>query len=302
MASARQPSLLALRAFEAAARRMSFTAAARELHVSQAAVSRHVRTLEQDLSVILFRRLHRRVELTYAGQQLAARLASGFQQIRSAVDAVRRRPERQLRVTAETAFAALWLVPRLGKFAAEHPEIELNLESSADLRALGREADIAIRFLYTDSRLRWRGAQRLAEIDGVPIIAGAAPVGSRLRNDRAVLDYRLLDDDGGVGWQRWFAAAGLSGYEKAKHVHFSDHTLALDAARRGQGVALGTPMLLAPELAAGGLQIIGKTRIAFGHYWLLQASDRATAGARAAFSSWLNAQLRTEVTLARKTP
>src|SRR5579859_7821346 len=142
----RQPSLLALRAFEAAARRLSFTEAARELHVSQAAISRHVRALEQDLDVILFRRLHRHIELTPAGQRLATRLAAGFQQIRSAVDAVRR-PERQLRVTVEPAFGALWLVPRLDRFTAEHPHVELNLDTSIDMRVLGRDADVAIRFL-----------------------------------------------------------------------------------------------------------------------------------------------------------
>src|SRR5882762_5554274 len=112
MPAQRPPSLLALRAFEAAARRLSFTEAARELYVSQAAISRHVRGLEQDLAQPLFRRLHRRVELTQAGQQLAIRLAAGFQQIRTAVEAVRNRPERLLRITAEPAFAAHWLMPR----------------------------------------------------------------------------------------------------------------------------------------------------------------------------------------------
>src|SRR5690349_16759104 len=111
MVSIRQPSLVALRAFEAVARLLSFTGAARELHVSQAAVSRHVRLLERDLAVQLFVRLHRRVELTPAGRKLASGIAAGFREIRQAVEQVRVGSERPLRITAEPAFAALWLVP-----------------------------------------------------------------------------------------------------------------------------------------------------------------------------------------------
>src|SRR5271170_2600716 len=97
----RAPSLLALRAFEAAARRLSFTEAARELHVSQAAISRHVRALEADLGRPLFRRLDRRVELTSPGKRLAGELASGFSQIQRAVQSVRSVSTRRLRITVE---------------------------------------------------------------------------------------------------------------------------------------------------------------------------------------------------------
>src|SRR5262245_27397976 len=110
MPTQRFPSLLALRAFEAAARRLSFTEAANELHVSQAAVSRHVRGLEKDVGRELFRRLHRAVELTAAGKQLAAELTAGFLRIQQAVESVRGLQTRRLRVSSEPAFAARWLV------------------------------------------------------------------------------------------------------------------------------------------------------------------------------------------------
>src|SRR5579859_7673401 len=106
MPAQRPPSLLALRAFEACARRLSFTEAARELHVSQAAVSRHVRGLEKDVGCELFHRLHRAVELTAPGKQLAAELSAGFARIQHAVEAVRSIPTRRLRVSIEPAFAA----------------------------------------------------------------------------------------------------------------------------------------------------------------------------------------------------
>jgi LysR family transcriptional regulator, glycine cleavage system transcriptional activator len=106
MPARRLPSLLALRAFEVAARRLSFTEAARELHVSQAAVSRHVRSLEADVGRELFRRLHRHVELTATGQRLASELTGGFLRIHRAVEVSRGISTRRLRLAVEPAFAS----------------------------------------------------------------------------------------------------------------------------------------------------------------------------------------------------
>jgi LysR family glycine cleavage system transcriptional activator len=133
----RSPSLLALRAFETAARRLSFTEAARELHISQGAVSRHVRALEKDVGRELFRRLHRAVELTDAGRRFASELGGAFLQINRAVEAVRGVRAQRLRITAEPAFASRWLVPRLGGFSLAHPQIELEVETSDEFRAPG---------------------------------------------------------------------------------------------------------------------------------------------------------------------
>ena len=288
----RLPSLLALRAFEAAARRLSFTDAARELHVSQAAISRHVRVLEQEVGRPLFRRLHRRVELTRSGQPLAEHLTAAFQRIGHAVEAARATRARPLRITAEPAFAARWLVARLGDFATLYPDIEIELETTDQLRALGRDADVAIRFIRIGTHIRQRNATHLMDVDGAPMVAGSRKSTAKLTHDRAVLKHRLLHDDGGAEWQMWFAAAGISGFEHLKHLSFSDHSMALEAARRGQGVVLGTATLIESELAARELTVIGRTRIPLGQYWLLQASDRATAESRAAFSQWLVEQLK----------
>src|SRR5438552_4169764 len=216
MPRVRLPSLVALRAFEAAARRLSFTEAAREMHVSQAAISRHVRALEQNLGRTLFRRLHRRVELTQSGRQLADHLTAAFQRIHHAVEIVRRTPNRMLRITAEPAFAARWLVPRLGDFSLLHPDIELDLETTDQMRVLSRDADVAIRYLRAGTRMRQRKAVHLMDVDGVPMIAGLRRGRVEPPADRQVLDYRLLHDDGGVEWKTWFAAAGIPGYERLK--------------------------------------------------------------------------------------
>src|ERR1700677_5111117 len=150
--SKRITSLLTLRAFETAARRLSFTNAAHELHVSQAAISRHVRLLETQLGRPLFRRLHRQVELTAPGKRLAGALTGAFSQIERAVEAARERQSQRLRISVEPAFAARWLVPRLGRFSAAYPDSDVELDSSDELRVVGRDADIAIRFLNSPAR------------------------------------------------------------------------------------------------------------------------------------------------------
>lgn len=291
MSARHLPSLLALRAFEAAARRLSFTDAAHELHVSQAAISRHVRGLEKDLGRELFRRLHRAVELTAAGRQLAGELAAGFLRIQRAVAAVRDLPERRLRVSVEPAFGARWLVPRLEGFSEVHPEIELELETSLQLRILGREADVAIRYVDSGEPLPRLRHRRLFSMEGIPVIVGTRRRPAAHRKDDAVLGHRLLHDDNGKAWRSWFAAAGLDGFERAKHLYFTDYSLTLAAALRGQGIALGTAAFIDSELRTGRLVQLGQTRVPFGQYLLLESKEHATAPLRRAFVDWLEAEI-----------
>jgi LysR family glycine cleavage system transcriptional activator len=290
MSSDRMPSLLALRAFESASRRLSFTEAARELHVSQAAISRHVRALEQELGRLLFRRLHRRVELTAPGKRLAGELATGFSQIRHAVQSIRGMEARRLRITVEPAFAARWLVPRLGGFSAAYPDVELELEASDELRALGRDSDIAIRWLCVGARAPRGRASKLTRLDCFPVAVKRRAAPGKKRLDDEVMGHRLLHDDDGASWRNWFAAAGLEGYENAKHLHFNDSSLVLTAALRGQGVALSAPVHIGSDLKTGRLMRLGKTTVSIGDYWLLEATDRSSAKARTAFVQWLRGE------------
>jgi LysR family glycine cleavage system transcriptional activator len=300
MPTRRSPSLLALRAFETAARRLSFTDAARELHVSQAAVSRHIRLLEAEVGKDLFLRLHRHVELTTTGQRLASELTAGFVRIHRAVEVARGIATRRLRLAVEPAFASRWLVPRLGRFAAAHPQIELELETSAELRILGRDADVAIRYVAVNGRRPVRAGRQLFAIDGVPVIAGVRARPSEWQHDSAVLGHRLLHDDDGRAWRGWFSAAGLEGFDRAPQQYFSDHSLAVAAAQQGQGVVLGVPVFIEQELRSGRLMQLGRTRVAFGSYWLLEARDRTTRALRAAFARWLDSEVARAATLSRQ--
>jgi LysR family transcriptional regulator, glycine cleavage system transcriptional activator len=289
--SKRITSLLTLRAFEVAARRLSFTNAAHELHVSQAAISRHVRLLETQLGRPLFRRLHRHVELTGPGKRLAGDLTQAFTQIERAVENARGKPSQRLRISVEPAFAGRWLVPRFGRFTAAFPDIDVELDSSDELRVVGRETDIAIRFLQTSARKPKGRARRLFAYVEFPVIARSLKNRrATLKSDRDVLAFRLLHDDGGVIWRRWFAAAGLDGYEAAKHLHFNDSSLAITAAIRGQGVAFSGPPYVDSQLRSGRLIRVGETLHAIGEYWLLESNDRLTAKARKAFVDWLTVE------------
>ena len=105
------------------------------------------------------------------------------------------------------------------------------------------------------------------------------------------MGYRLLHDDDGSSWRSCFLAAGIEGYEQAKHLHLNDYSLVLTAALRGQGVALSAPVYVKSELKSRRLIRLGRTRVAFGDYWLLEAGGRTTASARAAFVEWLDKQI-----------
>jgi LysR family glycine cleavage system transcriptional activator len=266
---------------------LSFTGAARELHVSQAAVSRHVRGLEHDVGRELFRRLHRAVELTTAGKEFAAELSLSFQRIHRAVEKVSTAPAQRLRVSVEPAFAARWLVPRLARFSSAHPDIELELETSLELRTLGRDTDVAIRYVDKGAPLPRQRHRLLLACEGVPVIAGIRRRPTASRSDEAVLGHRLLHDDNGTAWRSWFSAAGRDGFEHARHLYFTDYSLALAAALRGQGIVLGTAAFIEPELRKGRLVQLGRTRVQLGDYLLLQSKDRSTAPLRHAFVSWL---------------
>jgi len=143
----RLPSASALRVFDAAARRGSFKAAAEELGVSPTAVSHQIRSLEEQLSLALFLRKTRKVELTDAGSILAAATSVAFQQISSALEDLAL-SERTLTVSTTPAFAALWLVPRLADFEARHPDINVYVETSRAIVDLNRDRriDLAIRY------------------------------------------------------------------------------------------------------------------------------------------------------------
>jgi DNA-binding transcriptional LysR family regulator len=180
----RLPSLDLLRGFEAAARHLSFTKAARELHVTQSAVSRQVKTIEDQLGVRLFRRMNRALLLTEEGQALARAVGAALAGIENAVARLPALAEdHPITVTTSVGFAALWLVPRLARLRATHPDIDVRLAASNEIADLQRERmDVAIRFC--EPQAAPRGAVPLIGEDVFLSRARASCATARTRSGR----------------------------------------------------------------------------------------------------------------------
>jgi LysR family glycine cleavage system transcriptional activator len=252
--SRRLPSLNALRAFEAAARHQSFTKAADELSVTQGAVSHHIKALEAELGVPLFHRSHHGLALTAAGQTYLPvlrdafdRLAFGTKQL-LAVEQVNR-----LTISVTPNFAAKWLVPRLGQFIKQHPELDLRIgakEQHVDFAV--EDIDLAVRHGLGDwpdlhvTKLTCEElfpvcSPRLLECTGL------------LRRPADLRHATLLHLNDREDWQKWLNVAGVGDIDLSRGVVFDQASLALEAAADGQGVALARTTLATGDLLAGRL-------------------------------------------------
>ncbi|NHC05324.1 LysR family glycine cleavage system transcriptional activator [Azonexus fungiphilus] len=303
----RLPPLPALRAFEAAARHLSFKKAAEELHVTPAAVSLQIRQLEAYLGLALFRRLTRAIELTAQGRAMLPKLREGFDCLAAAVDLSRDGGDGALTVHAPPSFASRWLVGRLPGFAAAHPGIALRLASDDD--NVDRQGDTAAheprpvdpRLAESEVAIRY-GTGRYPGLRVDKILAPVyAPVCSPqlLREQaltspadlaRLVLIHDETIADAGLqpGWAQWLAAAGVGGVDARRGLRFSNATLAVEAALGGQGVALAVVPLVEAELAAGRLVRPFALSIPSPYaYWLVMSEALAGRPAVAAFRDWI---------------
>lgn len=252
------PPVNSLVVFEAAARLLSFTLAAAELNVTQAAVSRQIRTLEEHLGQPLFRRGHRSIRLTAAGTRLQVAVSMGLEHIANTAVAIRgERAEDQITVSTSIAFASFWLMPRIARFRAAHPGLELRLIAAdpfADIVA--ENVDVAIRY----GEGKWPGltATRLFSEEIFPVCSphyrAARP---DLRTPADLLDESLLHldeiDRSWITWPAWLRATGVEPPRPLHGPRFNNYAIVVQAARDGQGIALGWRRLVADLLADGSL-------------------------------------------------
>lgn len=310
----RLPPLVALRAFEAAARHLSFKRAAVELHVTPAAISHQVKALEEHLGLPLFRRLTRALELTDAGRAMLPKLREGFDCLLAAVEQARPAAARALAVEVSPAFASRWLLPRLQRFSTAHPDIELRVVSSQ--QAIDRPdadrpgdvidpehagAEVAIRF--GSGRYPGLRSERLFDDMGYVavcsprLLAGAHPLHTPgdLRHHVLVHDDTIPDLAERPTWAEWLRQAGVTDVDDARGPHFSNSSLAVEAAIDGLGVALALSPLVSLEIAAGRLvspfDVHLHTRFA---YHLVMAEATAGRPAVQAFRTWLQEEARGE--------
>ena len=296
------PPLNALRAFEAAARHMSFTKAAEELTVTPAAVSQQVRTLEDHLGIALFRRGNRSLLLTDAAQSFLPSVRDGFERFHDALERLQSaNGGGKLTVSVAPSFASKWLVPRLGEFGERHPEIDVWLSSAMALVDFAKEeVDVAIRY----------GAGHYPGLDVVRLLSEyvfpvCAPklldAGHALNEPDDLCDFTLLHDDGPEedescpDWTMWLKAAAVECVDGMRGPRFNQSSLVLEAAVAGRGVALAKSALAANDMAEGRLvkPFESSVPIDFAYYIVCPRgkSELAKVGT---FRNWLLAAAKAE--------
>ncbi len=289
--------LTALRSFEAAGRHMSFSRAAEELFVSQAAISRQIRELEALVGRPLFDRLHRRVELTDAGQSLLQQLVASFDAIDRRLTEIQARTGGGIvKVSTEPFFGGSWLMPRLNRFQEANPGIDVAVDVSPRLVEFRtHEADLAIRYGATQKSWPRTQAKHLFQSIASPMLSPELlSNGQPLKTFEDLAGYTLLHEENRDGWARWFQTVGIESVTAQRGPIFPDGTLTTRAAALGHGVALGDVFLNMVELKAGELVQPFAVTIPFGDYWLVAPDLDALNPPAKAFAEWLLAEVHAE--------
>lgn len=298
------PPLTALRAFEVAARHLSFSKAADELHVTTAAISHQIKGLEDFLGVQLFRRLNRGLELTEIGKAGLPKLREGFANLGEAVRQIRgQATSMELTVAATPSFAEKWLVPRLQHFAVEHPNIDLRISASMSVLDGGsaqspyflfRRSNIDVAILFGKGDHPGCRVDKLFSVAAVPLCSPQLLQGKHpLRTPEDLRYHTLLHDDTVFEgrpnyWRDWLDLAGVRGINSTRGLHFNQLSLALESAIDGQGVVLTLMPLAAGDIAAGRLAIPFDVRLPLPHaYYIVTPESTADLPKTATFREWL---------------
>jgi LysR family transcriptional regulator, glycine cleavage system transcriptional activator len=286
------PPLNALRAFEAAARHLSFTAAASELNVTQAAISHQIKALEERLGLKLFRRVGRGLLLSDAAQAYLTEIGAAFDRIAGATQRLHQHDAAGvLSATVLPSFAAKWLLPRLGRFRAAHPEIDLRISSSVEQVDLAREDfDIALRAgsgVYPGMRADLILTENFFPVCSPALLSGPRP----LRVPADLRAHTLLHDEPRDLWQLWLKMVGIADIDATRGPGFSDSGMVIQAAIEGQGIAIAKGTLAGDDLKAGRLvRPFDQSLPANYSYWLVCPEASAERPKIVAFRDWLLAE------------
>jgi LysR family transcriptional regulator, glycine cleavage system transcriptional activator len=285
----RLPPLNALPGFEAAARLLNFSKAAEELSVTPGAISRAVKHLESQLDVVLFERGTRNVRLTPVGEPYARAVRATLEQLAVATaSATERRSDSTLNVSTSDGFAGRWLVPRLYRFHRAHPDIDVRVSTTGRLTDfLGDGIDIAIR--YGGGDYAGLTSEFLKDEEVFPVCSPSLLKGARaLRRPEDLKHHTLIRDTYPIDWAAWLTSAGVKGVNPRRGLTFDSYTFAVDAAVKGEGVALGRTMLVADDLAAGRLvRPFRQALRAVSSFYLVYPPDAIRRRKIKVFRDWL---------------
>jgi LysR family glycine cleavage system transcriptional activator len=282
----RLPNLMALRAFEAAARHQNFSRAAEEIHVTHGAVSHQVRALEQDLGVALFTRYGKRLTITAQGGRFAQAVSKALQDITDATQVLRDQVrQKRLTVSALPSFASRWLAPRLGKFIEQNPDTELVLQSSGQLNDLVRDGiDVGIRLGL--GQYPGLVVERLMGDSYYPVASPGYNEGRLPTVPEQLVPAQLLRSY--EPWLPWFEAAGLKFAEPVGGVRFQDLSMLIRSAVDGDGIALVRHVVATQEIASGELVRLFDVAVKSpSDYYLACAPDALHKPQVLAFRQWL---------------
>ncbi|WP_207483190.1 LysR substrate-binding domain-containing protein [Arenibaculum pallidiluteum] len=302
----RLPSLNALHAFEAAARHQSFARAAEELHVTQGAVSRHVKLLEEELGVALFRRRPQGIELTPQGRALLPELTASFERIVRATQQVAD-PGRELRVACQPTLASRWLVRRLAAFRTIRPQTQVTLGlmcDYGDFRLGGYDLGISYHEMERNRPADLESVllrrEMLAPVCAPDLLKGSVP----LRGPADLAAHELLHPTRDrADWRFWLATAGMTGIDVRSGQVFQTLEMATSAAVAGLGVAIMDLLLVHEELTSGRLVVpFGPVVTEGTGYYLFAERGRFGEPKIAAFRDWLLAEIKDNGEIARHLP
>ncbi len=291
------PPLTALRAFESAARHLSFTRAARELCVTQTAISHQVKLLEAHLGARLFERLPRRIVLTPEGVAWAHALADVFARLNEANRRLRagvRADRPVVAVSVIPSFAARWLVPRLGRFLERHPGLDVRISPNERLVDFAVEAiDLGVRY----GRGSYPGlvTEKLADDALVAVCAPELRAKRALHSPQDLKRHVLLHDDARDAWPRWLEARRVRGVDGSRGTELTDSGMLVEAAVRGSGIALVRWSLAMDDLVAGRLVLpfpeVPAMPTGLGYYVVAPKENLARSPV-SGFRDWLRGEAR----------
>ncbi len=287
---ARLPSLNGLRAFEAAARHLSFTLAAEELNVTQTAISHQIRRLEEELGLKLFIRQSRSLALTPEAADYLPGIRAAFQDLRTATDRLLRKgDDRVLTISTLTSLAVKWLLPRLSSFQEKHPDIDVRITTSTELVDFRTSnVDAAIRY----GQGRWPGldAEWLMAEHLFPVCSPKLLSGERaLRQPEDLKHATLLHTSSTVDdWRLWLTAAGLPAHlSQNRGLTFDLAFMTIQAAIDGLGVAMGHTAYVADDVANGRLVVPFDVSMPSAGYYFVTPQDRPATVKLNLFRDWL---------------
>jgi LysR family transcriptional regulator, glycine cleavage system transcriptional activator len=301
----RQLRLDLLHSFEAAARHLSFTRAGDELALTQSAISRQIRQLEESVGAPLFERRHRALVLTEAGRILQRAVEDSLERLRDAAARVRATTTRQqVAVTCTPGFASFWLIPRLTRFTAAHPHVDVRISATLELVDLERgNIDLAVRFvpsgegagpLLFEEEVQPMCAPRLLRDPERPLRT-PADLGQHTLLTMDMHDGSPLTMD----WEPWLKLMGLPGVRMAHTIHYTRYVEAVEAAVAGQGIVIGRLPLLADLVRQKKLVAPFRTPAASRRGYFLTLAPRAGHNPDArAFADWLLEEAARPVTAA----